>query len=85
MTIHWKDWRKTKPKEPGHYLVWSPRLGLRLIKDHPSWWNLPASKAGGNFPGPRVRLWFKVCNWGEVAKLRAIARRAEGKTASEGK
>lgn len=75
MAIRWKDWNKEKPTEPGHYLVWSAKYGLRLIKDHPSWWNLPAKKAGANTPGPRVRLWFKVCGWGEVAKLRSALRR----------
>jgi hypothetical protein len=75
MNIKWTDWRKKKPTEPGHYLVWSPKYGLRLIRDHPSWWNLPARKAGGNQPGPRVRLWAKVCNWGEVANLRRLAQR----------
>jgi hypothetical protein len=75
MNIKWTDWRKKKPIEPGHYLVWSPKHGLRLIRDHPSWWNLPARKTGGNQPGPRVRLWAKVCNWGEVANLRRLAQR----------
>jgi len=76
MKIDWKDWRKQKPKdEPGHYyLVWSEKYGLRLIRDHPSWWNLPAGRAGGRTPGPRVRFWAKVADPGIGLELRRIAR-----------
>lgn len=75
MKLDWKDWRKVKPKdEPGHYLVWSEKYGLRLISDHPSWWNLPAGKAGMH-PGPRVRFWVKVADHGIGVELRRAARR----------
>jgi len=81
MKIDWKDWRKQKPKdEPGHYyLVWSEKYGLRLIRDHPSWWNLPAGRAGGT-PGPRVRFWAKVADPGIGLELRRIREQEESRS-----
>lgn len=75
MTIKWTDWRKQKPTEPGYYLVWSPRFGMSLTKEHPSWWNLPARRAGGSSPGTRVRMWCKVADFGVGLELRAALRR----------
>jgi hypothetical protein len=65
--LKWVDWRSTKPEDgcprtdanwldaAGCYLVWSPRRGIRLTTQHPSWWNRP-----GKFPGERVRLWYRL-------------------------
>jgi hypothetical protein len=75
MKLNWNDWREVKPKdEPGHYLVWSHKQGLRLISDHPSWWNQPRRVAGMH-PGPRVRFWIKVAEHGVGLKLRERALR----------
>ena len=66
MRLKWNDWKKTKPTEPGYYLIWSNHAGLRLTKEHPSWWNRE---------GERVRLWIKVADHGIGLKLRASLRR----------
>jgi len=38
------------------YLVYSPRLGVRIENQHPSWWNY-RDKRGKEFHGPRVTHW----------------------------
>jgi hypothetical protein len=66
MRLKWNDWTKKKAAEPGVYLIWSHKKGLRLTKEHPSWWNRE---------GERVRLWIKVADLGIGIKLRAALRR----------
>lgn len=41
------------------FLIYSPRLGIRLETVHPSWWNY-RDKRGKEFNGPRVTHWMHL-------------------------
>lgn len=78
--LKWRDWKIDKPSKDvlesdGMYLVWSAGKGVRLTTENPSWWNLPASRAGGT-PGLRVRLYYRIGPTGMSALLRAHIRRS---------
>lgn len=76
------DWRpiSERPDEPGFYLVWSYRTGMRLTTVHPSWWNKDnqyLDRVG------RVTKWVYLGDMGLSINLRK--RIASGKTSSQEK
>ena len=85
--LKWRDWNKDKPstdvlESDGMYLVWSEKYGVRLTTENPSWWNLPADRAGGT-PGLRVRLYYRIGPTGLGDLLKASLRRSKSKTGAK--